>query len=238
MIREITVVRTCWLFIFFCWPPLFMVCSNMFLSCTWKKNGMLNWYSLTYKEVGFLLPSRKGFAALRNCRNHQSNCYLFIFPCVPSLFFVCSIMSFHFLKEFVLVCSQPVNMKQDSKMELEGTGQDSCNSIQHSCLDILLSWDDNLCTLIFCIQSSHDICKPSCLSSQVFWRKSKIDSLPVCLPKFSYKKSKIDLICNWSISIKCKDGMQNYAYAWEILWCLGDILLIILFGSLWRKKYI
>ncbi|KAG6767817.1 hypothetical protein POTOM_026705 [Populus tomentosa] len=53
--------------------------------------------------------------------------------------------------------SQPVNMKQDSKMELEGTGQDSCNSIQHSCLDILLSWDDNLCTRIFCIQSSHDI---------------------------------------------------------------------------------
>ena len=119
-----------------------------------------NWYSLTYKEVGFLLPSRKGLAALRNCRNHQSNCYLFIFARVPSPFLICSIMSFHFLKEFALSCSQPVNMKQDSKMELEGTGQDSCNSVQHSCLDILLSWDDNLCTRIFCIQSSHDICKP------------------------------------------------------------------------------
>lgn len=153
-----------------------MVCSYMFSSCTWKKNGMLNWYSLTYKEVGFLLRSRKGFAALRNCGNHQSNCYLFIFPCVPSLFFVCSIMSFHFLKEFVLVCSQPVNMKQDSKMELEGTGQDSCNSIQHSCLDILLSWDDNLCTLIFCIQSSLIFVNP-----------------PVCLPKFSDERAKLIL---------------------------------------------
>ncbi|KAJ6907061.1 hypothetical protein NC651_017670 [Populus alba x Populus x berolinensis] len=82
------------------------------------------------------------------------------YPCTGTEILSLSHIGFNFWT------GQPVNMKQDSKMELEGTGQDSCNSIQHSCLDILLSWDDNLCTRIFCIQSSHDICKPSCPSSR------------------------------------------------------------------------
>lgn len=50
-------------------------------------------------------------------------CCLFIFVIVFMLLLVCSNMLFHSLKEFILVCSRPVNMKQDFKLELEWWAQ-------------------------------------------------------------------------------------------------------------------
>lgn len=176
MIREITVVRTCWLFIFFCWPPLFMVCSNMFFSCTWKKNGMLNWYSLTYKEVGFLLPSRKGFAALRIAETTKATVIFSSFPVCPRCFLSAASCLSIFSKNLYLSAANPWIWSKIPKWSLKGQVR-------------ILVTAFSLVVLIFFFPGM-TIYAPSFF---VYKAHMIFVNPPVCLPKFSDERAKLIL---------------------------------------------